>query len=119
MLKYEIIGESFQSVYEKHGDDDNYNEIIEEFYRVQLETFFKLFVSDDGLHGGEMIVHYFDSDFRNERFEMDLTHYINEYIDGLAIKEGVNLVRFENGNIGFVGVYGAYENGFEVIHTEN
>jgi hypothetical protein len=33
----------------------------------------------------------------------------------LAIKDGVNLVKYESGNIGFMGVYNEHENGFEII----
>lgn len=45
---------------------------------------------------------------------------IDEAIQRLAIKDGVDLVEFENGNIGFVAYYhGFNENYFEVINTEH
>ena len=40
---------------------------------------------------------------------------IDEAIQYLNIKEGYDMVQFDNGNIGFVAYYDGVENGFEVI----
>lgn len=60
-------------------------------------------------------IHFFDSAFFNESTE-EMT--INDAIECLAIKDGVDLVQFENGNKGFVAYYNTHENGFEIIKGE-
>lgn len=58
------------------------------------------------------LLHMFDSVFFDECHLM-LT--LDEAINGLAIKEGTDLVQFENGTIGFVAYYNTRCNGFEII----
>lgn len=58
------------------------------------------------------VIHSFDSAFSNEYTSIQT---IYEAIECLALKEGADLVRFANGNIGFVGYYGIYEDGFEIL----
>ena len=44
---------------------------------------------------------------------------IDDAIQGLALKDGCDLVEFENGNLGFVGYYHGFdENWFEIVSTE-
>lgn len=59
----------------------------------------------------------YDAHFFESGFFDDLTTYddISSLIERLAIKDGVDLVRFENGNIGFVAYYSGKENGFEIL----
>lgn len=95
MMKYKVIGKDYRDAYR---DGDN----MESYYERQMETFFKLF------HDSEMIVKFPDGT------QIADTMDIFGFIDCLAIKEGCNLVRYENGNLGFVGHYGTYENGFEI-----
>ena len=60
------------------------------------------------------LVHFFNSSFFDESVAfMDIA----DAIECLAIKEGADVVQFENGNIGFVAYYGNEVNGFEVIST--
>ena len=40
---------------------------------------------------------------------------IDDAIQCLAIKDGVDMVQFSNGNYGFVAYYSGDTNGFEVI----
>ena len=58
------------------------------------------------------LIHFFDSAFTDEYTE-EMT--IDDAIQCLALKEGCDLVRFENGNIGYIGYYGNNINGFEII----
>ncbi len=58
------------------------------------------------------IVHFFDSDFFDEQ-TTELT--IDDAIQCLAIKDGVDLVQYENGNYGYVAYYGTCDNGFEIL----
>lgn len=61
-------------------------------------------------------VHFFDSRYNDEcTIKID----IDDAIQHLAIKDGVDLVRFENGNIGFVAYCNGVENGFEILGDEN
>lgn len=101
-MRFEIIGTDFLKVNE---------EDLESYYENQLETFFTLFDHET------MIIHFIGSRYTEEEYMIGNTNDINEYIECLAIKEGVNLVKFESGNIGFVAYYNNYENGFEVMET--
>ena len=66
-----------------------------------------------------VILHFIeDSAFLNESYEYVAKEEIEEEIQCLAIKDGVNLVRFSNGNLGFVAYYNGFENAFEIIPTE-
>lgn len=67
---------------------------------------------DLNLWAKEVQVHFFDSDFHSERKLWMTPH---EALDALAIKGNVDLVRFHNGNLGFVAMYGEILNGFEII----
>ena len=65
-----------------------------------------------GLNNGNYICHFFDSIwFDEETIETD----IDDAIQYLAIKDGVDMVQFSNGNYGFVAYYSGETNGFEVI----
>lgn len=61
----------------------------------------------------EYKIHFFESHFHH-----DYTTYddIDSAIQCLAIKEGADLVRWENGNIGFIATYNEHMNGFEIIN---
>lgn len=58
------------------------------------------------------LCHFFDSPFFDEDTN---TMSIPEAIECLAIKDGVDLVQYSNGNYGFVAYYNGYKNGFEII----
>lgn len=62
------------------------------------------------------LIHFFDSVFRN-----DFTGSMNiDYaIECLAIKDGVDVVQYENGNYGFVAYYNGHENGFEILGEDD
>lgn len=66
-----------------------------------------------------VILHFLeDSAYLNESYEYVSKEDIEGEIQCLAIKDGVDLVRFSNGNLGFVAYYNGHENGFEIIPTE-
>lgn len=58
------------------------------------------------------VAHFFDSDFFDDQTESDT---IYELLQRLATKDGIDLVQFENGRIGFVAYYNGNENGFEIV----
>lgn len=60
----------------------------------------------------DYLCHFFDSGFFDERTE---PMYIDDAIQCLAIKDGVDMVQFSNGNYGFVAYYSGEANGFEII----
>ena len=63
----------------------------------------------------DVIYHTFDSTFsEDERDEGNLSEY-DYQIQGLALKDGVDLVAFENGNIGFVSYCNGHKDAFEII----
>lgn len=58
-------------------------------------------------------IHFFDSHYTdNHVIETDIL----EAIEYLAIKDGVDVVKYENGNYGFVAYYNGHENGFEILN---
>ncbi len=52
-----------------------------------------------------------DSHFMNDR--VNYVYDLQQAIQCLAIKEGYDLVQFENGNLGYVAYYNGHENMFE------
>lgn len=58
------------------------------------------------------LLHFFDSAFFDDCY-LGLTLYNG--IERLAIKDGYDIVEYENGNIGFVGYNNGYYSGFEII----
>lgn len=58
------------------------------------------------------LIHFFDSVFFDESHTV-MT--IDEAIEYLAIKDGVDLVQYANGSIGFVAYYNGNDNGFEIV----
>lgn len=65
-----------------------------------------------GLDKENYLCHFFDSPWFDE-YTMELD--IDDAIQHLAIKDGVDMVQFSNGNYGFVAYYSGEVNGFEVI----
>ena len=57
-------------------------------------------------------LHFFKSRYTSE-FVMGID--IDYAIQLLAIKDGVDLVQFEDGNYGFIAYYNGVENGFEIL----
>lgn len=100
MLKYTIITKN--QVYD--GGDD------ETRIKEQLEKMKILGIYDDYEH--DYLCHFFDSPWINET---TIATRIGEAIQYLAIKDGVDLVQYENGNYGFVAYYSGEPNGFEII----
>lgn len=66
-----------------------------------------------------VIIHFLeDTHFCDDCYEYAAKKEIDEYIQYLAIKDGVDLVRFSNGNLGCIAYYNGHKNGFEIIQTE-
>ena len=108
-MNYKVIGMNFSKspLYADSASSD-----WSEFYENQMNDFYSVYPNNT-----KVVYHFFDSAFRNECYEIGCTNDINDYIDSLAIKEGINFVKFESGNYGFVGTYGRNENGFEIMPT--
>lgn len=96
MLDYTIITK--HRVYESEPDDI-YNEQQEK--RAVLN-----------LNGADYLCHFFDSPFFNDSL---VVSDIDTAIQYLAIKDGVDMVLYSNGNYGFVAYYSGSVNGFEII----
>ena len=65
-----------------------------------------------GLDGDHYVCHFFDSPYFNDSTEETS---IEDAIQRLAIKDGYDMVQFQNGNYGFVAYYNGIVNGFEII----
>lgn len=70
---------------------------------------------DTSFAAKEISCHFFSAAYFNEQFQM-LTIY--DAIELLPAKDGMDLVRYENGNYGFVAYYNGNVSGFEVINME-
>lgn len=88
-------------------EDDDHEALFEEQDALLTEMGFSLYSYNT------YPIHYFDSAFYDECTVEETLH---DAIDGLAIKEGTDLVQFDNGNIGFVAYYGEHKNGFEILN---
>lgn len=71
----------------------------------------KIFGYEDKYYDNHLI-HFFDSKFFNDT---TIEETIDNAIEMLAIKDGVDLVKFDNGNLGYVAYYNGLLNGFEII----
>ena len=98
MLDYTIITK--HQVY----TDDNVDERIKE-QNDKLHILGFNFYED-------YLCHFFESGFYDET---TTPMGIDSAIQRLAIKDGIDLVQFSNGNYGFVAYYNGEENGFEMI----
>lgn len=106
MNKYTVI-----TKHQVYGDYNPESEReVELRYEEQLEKLEILGFKYERM--ADYVCHFFDSAYFDE--ETCVTS-IPEAIECLAIKDGVDLVLFENGNYGFVAYYNGNENGFELI----
>lgn len=88
-------------------------QFYEELWAEQLEVIAKEITTKN------VIIHFVeDTAFCNECYIYRPAKEINEQIQYLAVKDGVDLVRFSNGNLGFVAYYNGNENAFEIIPAE-
>lgn len=103
MRKYEILLDSLFEI-----DPDTNDET-----RWEREVQFLL----SHIKANKVIFHYFDSAFFDEYVELgEMTaSELSDRADALAIKDGIDVVRYDNGNYGIVAYYSGHENGFEVI----
>lgn len=104
MLKYEVVTDRCLWDIDFESGEDK-----ELFAKEQDEK-----ATEVGLdiYNQDYKVHFFESRWM---YELTLDKTINEAVQILAIKDGCDFVRFENGNYGFVGYYNGNENGFEIL----
>ena len=107
-MKYEIVGTNF---YDASGYESG---SMESFYESQMNDYYNQYFI-----GMRVIFRFWDSSFDNTTdYSVGYSEDVNECLDSLAIKDGVNFVRYENGNHGFIGYYNSHENGIEIMLTE-
>lgn len=107
MLDYTIITKLRVFDENRYPEDETYSlKLLEE----QEEKCNILGLKDDGVT--TYLCHFFDSAWFDERTEPETLY---DAIQMLAVKDGVDLVQFSNGNYGFVAYYNGGENGFEII----
>jgi hypothetical protein len=92
---------------------DIQNEISELDTDIQESTLDNFWNEQTNLIEGEhFAVHFLaDKHFQDERYT--LSSDILETVECLAIKDGIDIVQFENGNMGFVAYYNGHKNSFE------
>lgn len=95
-----------------YEDESQYSEACISFFENQVKKF-----EENGFdyHNKVYEVHFFNSVFRDESIE---DCEIDDAVQCLAIKDGADLVRFDNGNVGFVSYYGCHKDAFEILKEE-
>ena len=91
--------------------DDEFYSLFDSFGSEQFKTIEKNLPTFDL---ERLVVHFFDSPYTSDSYEKTS---FEDAVQMLAIKEGYDVVRFENGNYGVVAYYGGKENAFEIIDT--
>lgn len=71
----------------------------------------------ENAYKGKVLVHFFEDDhYLNEGVQsLNVSEILTEATDYLAIKDGYDVVKFDNGNLGVVAYYNGNQNGFEII----
>lgn len=80
----------------------------------QNKLFFELFPN----RNESVIYHTFKSSFSDDEEDEGDSSDFDFQIQSLALKDGVDLVRFENGNVGFVSYCNKAMDAFEIIRKE-
>ena len=103
MRKYEVLLDSLFEIDPETNDETRWDREVKFLLeKVKSKT---------------VIFHYFDSAFFDEYVELgEMTaSELSDRTDALAIKDGIDVVRYDNGNYGIIAYYSGHENGFEVI----
>lgn len=104
-MKYQILTNS--SVLNiPYDSDEQYSRDLVDLYERQNEIVSELCPSE------YYRVHFIEDPYYCDDYITYVTD-LNEAIQCLAIKDGVDLVRFDNGNLGYVAYYNGHENCFE------
>ena len=111
-MKYDVIGKDFRDIVPEHYCYyESFENAMTERNIATYETIETMFPRNPA---HPYIVRFFESAFRDETWTYSDT--ITDFIDSLAIKEGLNIVRYSNGNFGLMAYYGSHENGLEVLN---
>lgn len=98
-MRYTIVGKSLFDSWEAYSEDHT------QFYEEQERKFLELC-------GDVKEVAY----VLNGRFlYIDSPQAYGDACQYMALKEGADLVKFDTGNIGFVGYYGSHQDYLEVV----
>lgn len=99
----------------------DYSDMTEEEEEIFRENLYEeqMKIIDLQVKTKNVIIHILEDDYYlNEHFFYDKKEEINRYLEYLAIKDGADLVKFENGNLGYIAYYNLAKNGFEIIETD-
>lgn len=112
MMKYKVLTSvDAWEINEDDYTDEELEKVYNDLWEEQLQTLRDngFAVDDDTIYK----IHYIEDPF----FHNDGIGYetIKDSFECNAIKEGYNVVRFDNGKIGVVASYNGHENGFEFL----
>ena len=102
MMNYTLLTKA--SIIEAETDEQKLNVLNE-----QISTLEALGIDYYGYYSIKVLA----SDFESEDTEIE--SYLDNAVECMSAKEGIELVRFEDGKIGFIGYYGEYRSAIEVI----
>lgn len=105
MEKYKILTKSsVLEIQDQIGDlsNDLQQQALQDLYEEQFNF----------INGEYFVIHFIeDENYINENYTT--TNNLDDTIQRLAIKEGIDIVQFDNGNMGFMAYYNGNENAFE------
>lgn len=105
---------AFKVLTKKSVMDLTETEDKEMLYEEQNKHFKAMFEN-----GNESVIyHTFNSSFSDDEEDEGNANDFDFQIQCLALKDGVDLVRFENGNVGFVSYCNKCMDAFEIIRKE-
>ena len=112
MMKYKVLTSvDALEINDNYNTDEELEEIYNNLYEEQLQV-----LRDNGFEVDNDTVykiHYIEDPlFHNDGIGYET---IKDSFECNAIKEGYNVVKFENGKIGVVASYNGNENGFEFL----
>lgn len=109
-MKYEIIG---ASIYDMPYEEDDFLRNASEEARADVQ----LIALEEAMGNGDAVIRltYWGGDHADTIVSGDRWPALEREIEGLAIKDGVDLVRFENGNLGLVAYYNRHKSYLEII----
>lgn len=114
--QYSIIGKSIYDIYndaEKKSTFANYETILEALIQSHYEKQEKIIYSKIEKNTSVLFLVLYP-DLTADYFIDTINNY-SRYFDYLAVKDGIDLIQFDNGNIGFVAYYNGHKSFIEII----
>lgn len=114
--EYEVLTKNQVYNVPEELESEDFETITEHQVKEQNEVLKSLGLPNSNDNDISFVIHFFDSAYSNDEVVVTTLY---DAIQMLAIKDGVDLVKFENGRAGFVAYYNGNDNGFEIVCEES